>query len=447
MTLFWGVPASLMAITPSGEWVLKNESKESKDYFMRIDVDPGEFYLDSKYAQSSVFWAEYIAFNKANGGYLGLQRVNGHKIAIISIWDGIDARSGHLPVVNCYEFGECSSLKGDYEWKVGHAYRFRVEISPNTPSDYEGDWWQITLVDLTLGKIDILGEIKTPKWGGLHRRNGVFLEYFSGPYTCSALRHSKTTEWQVRGNYGQSYQLEYSSGDSYGTADLCSGDNILPDMSISDYGSSSSIKNGTITLVGNNYRGIQQWGMFKGEAKKGMMFVSNINDSHPYIFQAKNNGKYGGLPERGFDNLDWKSIGIGYPIINDLYHRNQKLYNWEERNNKEVNVGDFFIYSNSYSGDIEYFKLLKKGAGYFPIDKTDNSYWQYYGRYAKDTETSPPPLHVHNWDDKNRNGKKGWLYFDYKTKLYFILKNDGLYWYFPIKPEDNQWWKFLGYHP
>ena len=351
--------ASALAITPSGGWTLKNDTIDSKEYFMRIDVDPGETYSDPDYAPSSVYWAEYITFNEANGGYLGLQRTGGNKIALVSIWDGLDAKPGILPVVGCNEFGPCSSIKGDYNWKVGHKYRFEVELSPRTPSDEIGDWWQITLADLTMGKIDILGEIKTPKWGGLSRSNGVFLEYFWGPYECNTLRHTKATEEQIKGNYGQDSTLESSNGDSYGDPDVCDQQYILPEMTPSDYGSSSWDTNGTLTLLGNNYRGIHQWGSYQNTANKGMMFVSNTSDEEPYIYQAIHDGVYDSLPPEGTNNADWKSIGKGYPIINDLYFRNQKLYDWEERNNLDVNIGDFFIYHNTYSGDTEYFKIKK----------------------------------------------------------------------------------------
>ncbi|MBO1811430.1 hypothetical protein J4G53_24675 [Serratia ureilytica] len=441
-----GVVTSALAITPSGGWTLKNDTIESKDYFMRIDVDPGETYSDSGYAPSSVYWAEYITFNNASGGYIGLQRTGGNKIALVSIWDGLDAKAGILPVVDCNEFGACSSVKGDYNWKVGHKYRFRVELSPRTPSDDSGDWWQITLADLTMGTMDILGEIKTPKWGGLSRSNGVFLEYFWGPYECNTLRHAKATEGQIKGNYGQDSTLESSNGDSYGDPDICNQQYILPGMTPADYGSSSWDTNGTLTLLGNNYRGIHQWGAYQNTANKGMMFVSNTSDEEPYIYQAIHDGVYGPFPQEGTDNTDWKSIGKGYPIINDLYFRSQKVYEWEERNGSNVNIGYYFIYHNTYDGDTEYFKLKKAGAGYFPVDKKDNDYWIYVGRSPKKDEDLSPSLTVHTWDDSNRTGKKGWLYYDNTTKLYFILKADGEYWYFPTTPEDNQWWQFIGYH-
>lgn len=446
LLLSMGMAANASALTPSGQWTLKNASTASKDYSMRIDVDPGETYSDSGYAPSSVYWAQYVTFNKASGGYLGLQRAGGNKLALVSIWGGLDAKSGILPAVNCYEFGPCQSIKGNYDWKVGHKYRFRVEASPRTASDSTGDWWQITLADLTLGKIDILGEIKTPKWGGLSPSNSLFLEYFWGPYGCNALRHAKATEGQIKGNYGQNSALKSSSGYTYGDPDICAQQYILPGMAPADYGSSSTDTKGTLTLLGNHYRGLHKWGNYSNTANKGMMFATNPDEAEPYMYEALHDGTYGAFPAQGSDNTDWKSIGIGYPIINDLYFRNQRVYEWSERNNTGVNIGDYFILHNTLTGDTEFFKLKAKNPGSFPRDKTDNDYWTYVGRYPKQGEALDPALPVHQWDESTRTGKKGWLYYNPTLKAYFILKADGKYFNFPTSIGDNQSWQFAGYH-
>ncbi|CAI3951537.1 unnamed protein product [Commensalibacter communis] len=435
------------AYTPSGEWTLQKSSPTVKDYSMRVDVDPGEQYSGAGYAPSSVYWAEYITFNNASGGYLGLQRASGKKIALASIWDGTGAKAGILPTVNCYEFGSCSSIKGEYNWKVGHKYRFRVEKSPRTPSDNTGDWWQISLADLTTGTIDILGELKTPKWNGLKNYNGVFLEYFTGPYQCNSLRHSKTTMGQIKGNYGKETALSSSNASIYGNPHTCGQEYLLPNMTEADHGSTASNNKGTLTLLGNNYRGIHQWGKYQKQAKKGMMFASNPTVAEPYIYEALHDGVYGAFPAKGADNKDWKSIGIGYPIINDLYFRNQRVYEWEELKNSNVKIGDYFIYHNPINLDTEYFKLTQTNPGYFPTDKTNGNGWEYVGRYSRSSENLYNNLPVHTWNDSNHSGKKGELYYDTSTKMYFILKNTGSYWYFPTTATDNQYWQFFGYNP
>lgn len=438
---------SAFATTPAGSWTLEKDSPDVKDYFFRIDVDPGEDYSNPGYAPSSVYFSQYVSFNNASGGYLGIQRTGGVKNVLVSIWDGLSAKGGVLSTVDCYEFGECSSISGYYDWKVGHKYRFRVEKSPRTASDNIGDWWQITLADLTLGTINILGEIKTPKWGGLGSSNGTFLEYFWGPDECTTLRHSKVTEAQIKGDYGQSTKLSSSSGTPYGDPHICDKKYILPGMTEESYGSTSWDDNGTLTLLGNNYRGIHNWGDYQQEANKGMMFVSNTTDNEPYIYKAVHDGKYGYFPAEGSNNNDWESVGRGYPIINDLYFRNQKLYTWEERNDQNVKIGDYFVIDNTSNQDTEFFKKLKSTPGYFPIDKSSNDDWEYIGRYPKEGELLSPDLPIHNWGDLNRIGKKGWLYYNESSKSYYILKADGQYFYLPKTSEDNQWWQFVGYHP
>ena len=428
------------AITPAGGWTLSKPSPSVKDYFLRVDVDPGQTYGNAA-SPSSVYWAQYIAFENANGGYWGLQRAGGTKLALASIWDGTDAIGGALPAVVCYEFGQCSSIKGQYEWKVGHQYKMRIEASPR----YGGNWWQLTLYDLTLGTADVLGRISTPaNWGGLSSSSGLFLEYFWGPYQCDTLRHSKTTYAPVRGNWGRDTSLSRMNGDAYGSADVCDASFMLPGMTSKDHGSTSWVAgDGTVTAVGNNYRGLFRWGQFDRTAKAGMFFAADPSSDYPYMYRAKHDGEYWYFPAEGQSNADWESVGRGYPVINDLYYRNQPLRDWSERNAAHVAVGDYFAYDNPYTGDLEYFTLLKEGAEYFPIDKTSNEFWAYKGRHFRKNETIPA-LKVHQWGENNRYGRAGQV-FQYGN-AYFRLKTNDQYWYFPVAGSDNDWWEFLGYH-
>lgn len=320
-----------------------------------------------------------------------------------------------------------------------------MEKSPRTPSDQTGDWWQFTLADLTTGADSLLGELKTPPSGGIRQWNGVFLEYFHGPYDCASLRHARATMGQIRGDYGVATTLQSSNGNAYGDPDLCATENILPGMDPKDYGSSSWDVQGTLSLLGNNFRGMQQWGNFENTAKKGMMFVKDLAATEPYIFEALHDGTYGPLPQEGEDNSDWKSIGIGYPILNDLRLRQQRVREWRERKNDDVQIGDDFIYHNPNNGDTEYFKIKSKDAGYFPTDKTDNDGWEYVGRYPKKGEALWTHLLLHKLDTLKPVGKKGWVYRDDANGALYILLNDGPYEGFPSSPSDNQWWQFIGY--
>ncbi|WP_418115662.1 hypothetical protein [Sorlinia euscelidii] len=438
------------ATTPSGGWTLKETNITAKDYSLRIDVDPGEKYNLPGMAPSSVYWAQMVRFNepeewyKSRTGYLGLMRGDGVKRAIASIWGGLDAKAGAIPVVKCNEFGACVSINGPYDWKVGHNYRLRMEKSARTPSDAQGVWWEYTLADLTTGTVDILGELKTPLWGGLRNNNGVFLEYFQGPFDCATLRHARVTMGQIRGNYGEASALASSNGNAYGETDNCAKANILPGMTSADYGSASWDTQGTLTLLGDKFRGLHQWGKYENTAKKGMMFVKDVTATEPYIFEALHDGKYGPFPVEGQDNTDWKSIGAGYPIINDLRLRDQRIREWNERKNDDVKIGDYFIYHNPYNGDTEYFQIKSKDAWYYPTDKSDNDGWHYVGRLAKKSDVLWSHVPEHQRDTKNPVGKKGWVYKDASHGDYYILRNDGQYGEFPAATEDNQWWQYLG---
>ncbi|WP_223620741.1 hypothetical protein [Lysobacter sp. ESA13C] len=441
--LLAAAPPPAAATTPAGTWVLANPSPQVKDYFLRIDVDPGEQYPEHTDSASNVYFAQYIKFNNANGGYWGLQRASGEKRALVSIWNGTGAMGDRLPPVDCYEFGACSSIKGQYTWKVGHQYRMRAEASPR----YGGDWWQMTLYDLTLGTAEVLGQISVPSnWGGLHKENGMFLEYFyADPYQCYSLRHARATIAPVRGNWGQDTALASFNGTAYGNPHPCDSSWLLSGMTHAGYGSISwAESDGTVNAVGNQYRGLYEWGQYNKQATAGMYFAADLSVDYPYLYRAKHNGAYGPFPPQGQSNADWQSIGRGYPVINDLYHRNQPLRSWAERNEAYVAVGDYFYYDNPNTGDLEYFTLVKKGAQYFPVDKTSNEFWTYKGRHYRKSETVPE-MAIHQWGENNRYGRVGSVFKS--GDKYFRLKTSSQYWYFPTTATDNNQWQFIGYHP
>ncbi|MDR5757284.1 DUF3472 domain-containing protein [Caballeronia sp. LZ035] len=436
-----GVVPSALAITPSGGWTLAAASPDVRDYFLRVDIDPGEKYVQPGYAPSSVYWAQYVNFDRYSG-YLGLQRTDGTKLAIVSIWSGAGATGNTLPAVSCNEGGPCSSIKGPYDWKVGHQYRFRVERSPR----HADNEWQITLADLTTGTEDILGEIQLPDDSGLKTDNGLFLEYFWGPYECQTLRAANATYAPPRGDFGRATALAAMNGTAYGDPDVCNSPYPLSGMTPAEYGSSSSVNStGVVTATGNAYRGVQQYGKYNSTARAGMMFATDPAADRPQVYRALKDGTYGSFPTTGKANAYWQPLGRGTPVINDLYFRNQPLRQWEERGASYVSVGDFFVYENPYTGDTEYFKLKRTSAGYFPVDKTSNDDWTYVGRHPRKDEPIPPMV-VHQWGENNRVGRLGSVFQD--GTLYFRLKTGApsQYWYFPTTPTDNNDWEFLGYH-
>lgn len=450
------LPVIATAHTPSGYWELAQETPDVKDYFFRINVDPGETYPNiagDKTAPSSVYYAQYVTFQGADGGYLGLQRSGGQKRALVSLWTGdhpedaqyFNAKSGVLiKEENCNEYGGCSSIKGPYAWKVGHQYRFRYEKSPTLTANV-GAWWQISLTDLTINRTDVLGQLQTPpRFGNLRKSNALFLEYFWGPYRCDTLRHANTTYYQILGNWGKTKTLNAKNGNSYGGVQDCPSDLLLPNATPETLGSSSFIDaNNAVQAIGNQYRGVQKWDASVTFARQGIMYASDPTYKLPVIWQAKRTGKLSAFPAVGQSNNDWRYIGLGYPIINDLYLSNRSLYTWDKRNDAEVILGDYFVYNNPHTHDIEYFRLKRKPAGYFPIDKSDNQDWEYVGRhFIKDEPLKAESYYV--WGNNNRYGKVGQV-FDSGNKLY-RLKTPAQYWYFPANGEtENTWWELIGY--
>lgn len=457
VTLAWllmaGCVGTAHAYTPAGNWTLRDFPGYEKDYSVRVDVDPGEKSSKPGLAPSSVFWPAYITFKepmqvgKTRYGSLGLARLDGKKSVIVEVWGGIDVNEGALPAFKFLGDNPRVKLQGDYDWKIGHNYRFRMERDARLPSDSAGEWWKFTLADLTMQTVSVLGSLKLPYWGGVSPSNRAVLTYLQGPYDCASIRHARITMGQIRANYNGSNVLQLSNGDASGTPDQCAKKNILPDMSEKDYGASSWDVGGTVTLLGDQFMGIHQWGRYGRNAVRGMMFAEDISAEEPYLFEALHDGAYGAFPEDGKDNRDWKSIGIGYPIINDLRLHHQRVREWDERNNDDVAIGDYFIYHNPYNRDTEYFRLKSKQAGYFPIDKMDDNHWEYIGRYPKKNDTlwSFLPERLPNWD--HPTGKKGWLYLDKSCGAYYALRHTGEYGRFPFLMEDNEWWEFVGYTP
>lgn len=440
------------SVTPSGEWTLADATPDVKDHFFRINVDPGEAFSSipiETTAPSSVYFAQYVSFENKTGGYLGLQRSGGQKRAIVSLWTGdipeerqyFNTVTGALPSPTCYEFGACSTLQGPYSWKVGHQYRFRFEKSPTLKANV-GQWWQISLTDLTADRTDILGQLQTPpRFGKLERTNALFLEYFWGPYRCDTLRHTNATYYPIQGNWGNSTALSAKHGNAYGSpSDItCASDLLLPSTTI---GSSSYIDSkNAVQTIGNQYRGVQRWNATVSYAREGIMYAKDPEYKYPVIWQAKRTGKLGSFPAVGESNTDWRYIGLGYPIINDLYLSKRPLFTWSDRNNTDVVVGDYFVYNNPYTQDIEYFKIKRKPAHYFPTNKTSNEDWEYMGRhFIKDEPLKEQKYH--SWGENNRYGKVGEVFES--GNLLFRLKTEAQYWYFPVNETSNTWWDLIG---
>jgi len=205
---------------------------------------------------------------------------------------------------------------------------------------------------------------------------------------------------------------------------------------------SSLTSTNTVIGVGNNYRGMWQWPNSTYKAVAGVMYTADTKAAKPILYKALRSGSLGAFPAVGTSNADWQYIGLGYPVINDLYHSGRRIFEWNERNSAAAQVGDIFVYNNPYTQDTEYFRLLKTGAGYFPTDKSSNDYWSYIGRHFIQNE----PLKQQTygvWGSNNRLGRVGTVY--QSGSMLFRLKTAAQYWYFPTSAVDNTWWQFIGY--
>ncbi len=437
------------AVTPSGSWTLNEPTPDVRDYFLRVDVDPGEAYPNqSDFAPSSVYYAQYLPFQNAAGGYFGLQRAGGKKIALVSIWQDKDqstasqfgAKAGALAVADCHEFGACTSIKGEFNWLVGHQYRFRVMRSPSG-----ANWWRVVLTDLTTSTAHVLGEIRTPSsWGGLSQQSGLFLEFFWGPYQCDTLRHTRATYMPPQGNFGRTTTLSQANGDSYQGPHGCNTNLTTPDMSFDDIESSSRLdSNNNVIGVGNAYRGVHPWPNSSKTAVSGVMYSPQPTAKHPTLYRAIKSGRLGSMPTGSKSNTDWQYVGRGYPVINDLFMTGRRVFDWSERGSSQSKIGDIFAYDNPYTGDLEYFRKNIESPWYFPANKTSSEHWTYLGRHSVAGE-SVKKLVYQQWGSNNRTGRVGSLYRD-QNGMVFRLKTSGQYWYLPTSAADNDWWEFVGY--
>ncbi|WP_426817608.1 hypothetical protein ACP3TC_04590 [Winslowiella sp. 2C04] len=161
------------------------------------------------------------------------------------------------------------------------------------------------------------------------------------------------------------------------------------------------------------------WGQPDKNGHKGDLYFCETTKMY---FTLKKDGNYDYFPTSKTDNEWWQFIS--QPA--------QPIHIWGQPD-KNGHKGDLY-FCDTIKG---YFTLKKDGDyGYFPTSKTDNEWWHF-------TEHSGPPFHT--WGQPDKNGNKGDLYYCETTKMYFTLKKDGDYGYFPTSKTDNEWWNFIGY--
>jgi hypothetical protein len=187
---------------------------DSIDFLIKVVNDPGnalaQFPIPPDIigadAYLGYFWANQFAFvgGNSNGvdGYMGIQTVGevrtfdpgarnnsnrnlylGHsRIAIFSIWQSTDARSGPINSY-CAPFGHEGSgwsCKVKYPWQAGVEYRLRISKTPATVTAIEADWWRGVIIDSSTAQETIIGDIRVPStWSGLKKDASCFTEYYS----------------------------------------------------------------------------------------------------------------------------------------------------------------------------------------------------------------------------------------------------------------------------
>ena len=139
-------------------------------------------------------------------------------------------------------------------------------------------------------------------------------------------------------------------------------------------------------IIGN------KWGANDRKGNTGDIFIYNnpYNGDIEYfrLRQLGSDDRYWYFPTDKQNNYYWEYLGTDYPEVKEF-----ELFNTFNRwgaNDRKGNIGDIFIYSDPYNGDIEYFKLKQLGSDdrywYFPTDKQNNYYWEYLGTNYPDIE-------------------------------------------------------------
>ncbi|WP_196483107.1 M60 family metallopeptidase [Burkholderia stagnalis] len=98
---------------------------------------------------------------------------------------------------------------------------------------------------------------------------------------------------------------------------------------------------------------------------------------------------YGYFPTDATSNASWQYLGSyggesyspsqAYDLKTLAGQRKPIMRTWS--NAKTGAIGDVYAYDNPYRGTRDYFKLLNARYGYFPVDRTSSTDWQYLDSY------------------------------------------------------------------
>lgn len=164
-------------ITPGGMVGINYNFTEKANGFssftsdMRITHEPGSNGL--------TFYASQFFFTSGQGGYIGLQNIDGNrKVAIFSIWDAIDGKFNDGK--SCETFGGEGVGKKcmiNYNWQEGEKYQF---ITKRVSSTQKDQIWQASITELSTNKTTIIGKITVSAQSkGLKPSISPFIENFA----------------------------------------------------------------------------------------------------------------------------------------------------------------------------------------------------------------------------------------------------------------------------
>ncbi|WP_078754746.1 hypothetical protein [Enterovibrio nigricans] len=155
--------------------------------------------------------------------------------------------------------------------------------------------------------------------------------------------------------------------------------------------------------------------------------------------------------------------------------------------NDGAQIGDIYIYSNSYTHSVDFFRLKGDPTAFFPVNQHSNNAWEYIGIYSRGVYHEVPMIGdifkymnpesrsvelyklVGNYNDNfstiqdsneswERLGLNKWVYngkgrsgdiFIYLNpnngdSEIFMLKHDGAYSFFPTDKSSNLEWLYIG---
>ncbi|EGG20993.1 hypothetical protein DFA_00862 [Cavenderia fasciculata] len=129
-----------------------NKKLSSVEFQITINTDPG-FY-------SNIFWSfQFDLFGGSSSGHIGIRSNGGTtRQFIFSVWDAIDSFSNSSNT-KCSTFNGGEGEKGhhcvvEWNWQVGHPYKFTISQSPN-------NLLNASVIDINENKTYQLGSIKS----------------------------------------------------------------------------------------------------------------------------------------------------------------------------------------------------------------------------------------------------------------------------------------------